>query len=1041
MSLMVPLMLLGGLAVSAHGQGSDSLLIMVVEEDNTRVRDGLKFTLYGPAGVPQHIETKEGFLVVPVAAWSRIVGPVVDGGEEYIPIDLWILEPIGEQQPIVLKRARVLRLVELYPWIDGRPVKAHYRLELEKAGPSYPDVISWSHGIDGLKELVGLSEGEILVPLMPGFRLVGEFEVLGGDVSWTAELTNLVREAQQISLLQVIYPHALAAVEGVSTTTRYGLERLAESGIYLGYQLSKLRTAEQKLSESKEAFERGLLAEAYHLLRKAYVDVVGVNSVLSSYGEGWTSGGVLLPLFMVLGALTLSHLVLSEKRSVVLAGLSFLSIVTFGYMAATFPAMLPSDAWGWSILLYSVLITLGLIWSIPSLSLEVKTYRGVALLAASTLAFSVAKRFLKTRPLRTWMMVAMATITVSSTLLLLNTSLEGNVFVSSPLERVSPPGIIHIVAYSRDYRYDNPAHIETRYTDFIRSLGLKVGLRAETPIAPPSGREYFINYRSYYLRGVIGVDGETPLSRQLSGCIVEGNLEGIRSGSQAAIISSDLAANIGETVGSEIDVNGLPLKVVGILSTDCPTYIKDVDGYFVSTLVQPPMSTVTPAGWSNIVITGFEEARRLGAIPTKIYATGGGDREIYRLAETISLHTNLKVSVIESDGRVFVFNFVGLTGISGGEVLIVAGIAFLNLLVASLANYYERRGEFFTMSTLGLNPGHILLLSAAEALLLSIVASYLGILVTLGVLGIAPRVAPIPIDFKLSPESAFGVLVLSSVIFVSSHLFSVRKSIILSTPAQTWKWALTKTLDEEGYWTIDLPARVKASKIRHFITYMSSRLSEYSYTTTVNINVLGIEERPDLDVYRLKFIYSSTEQRAFRAICMLEVCRQGEWSSVLLRTKIEAQDARFVDQYIREVAQLIRQFIIEYTSLTIRILVPFGRDTAYLQPLLSVYNPSEVKLVWRGDSEEGLQRAVELLERNTVRVDVVRLGSSDSLVSDTRAVIEAARGCDLICISSDDGYLSSIALLTAQRLDKRICIVRDSNVVEATPTSLFEQLR
>ncbi len=1044
-TLFIVLYILVSCAVASTQDVAQSMIVFtVLRSDNRPVEDGVRFVLQEPSGSKVVLETVGGRLVVPAIMGARLVGPLVGSGEAYLTINtsLESFTDSGLEPVIVLERAVIVKFVELFPWIDGSPLVVHYRLELEGGGSTYPKTMRWSHNVDELKRIVGLGEGEVLVPLSLGYRLYGEFEAAGGGMaSWTADLTGLIRKAQVVSLLHAIYPQAMSLVEGVASETWAKLEDLTGRGVYLGYQIARVERASERIESSRELFEQGRLDEAYQLLRRAYMDLVGVSAVLSGYEGRWVSGGILFPLFMVLGALTFSHLVFGEKKSSILAGLGLITAITFGLMAVSYPFLLPGDAWGWSALLYSILAMLGLFLSIPSLGLEVKTQRGVALLAASSLAFSVAKRFLKTRPMRTWIMVAMATITVSSTLLLINTGFESEVFVSSPLEKASPPDTPYIIAYSREYRYDNLAAVDTRYVSFFRSLGLNVGLRAETPIAPPSGTEYYINNKRYNLRGIIGVSGNNPLPKELSQCIISGEVDSVGVQSSASVISQDLAENLGITVGSQIIVNMLKLRVVGIIGIDCPTYLKDVDGYFASTLIQPPMSPVTPAGWSNIIVTGFDEAVRLGAIPTKIYATGGGDDKIYELAEVISLHTNLKVRVIKSGGEVYVFNLVGLRGISGGEVLVVAGIAFLNLLVASLANYYERRGEFFTMSTLGLNPGHIMLLTLAEALFLGTVSAFLGVLVTLVVLKIVPAVAPIPIDFKLSMESLMGILTLSAIIFITSHTVSVRRSIILSTPAQTWKWTLTKTLDDEGYWKVELPAKLKASRIKHFTTYISSRLSEYSYTTTVNINVQGVEEDVTVGVHRIRFIYSSTEQRAFRAVCILEVYRRGEWCSLVLRSKIEAQDARFIDQYIREITQLIRQFTIEYASLTIRVLAPLGRDLGHILPLLSVYNPSEVKLVWRGTSEEDLRRAVEELERNMVRVAVVRLSSSGSIASDARTVIEAAKDCDLVCISSDDGYLSSIALLTAQRLNKRICIVRDSTVVEATAASLWEQLR
>lgn len=1039
--IFMSFLLLGSAFAGDEVSASDVLVFKVIERGEGIVEDGLRFVVLDLSGPVEYVETRDGMLNVSRRAGYRLIGPLIDDEGAYLPVNIYLTEHFEGEAIIILERAVKVRLVELYPWIDGRPLEARYRLELVNSSLGYPRVLYWSHGEDLFKRALGLRDGEILVPVSPGYRLFVEFEAAGdGGFSWSSEMTEAVKGGEIVSLLRAIYPKALETVNEEARRIRESLDWLAVSGVYLGYQRNRLEDAEQRIKLSGGMFEDGRIAEAYHLLRKAFIDLRGISSVLVGYETEPYSGSILVPLFLVLGALTLSHLVLNEKRVHIAAGVAFLSLIVFGFMALSFPALLPRDAWGWSALLYSVLIMLGLVWSLPSLSLEIRTQRGVALIAAASLAFSVAIRFLRTRPIRTWLMVAMATITVSSALLLVNTGVEGGVFVSSPIEKVSPIDIPHIIIYSRDYRYDNLAPVDTRYVEFLRSLGLSVGVRAETPIAPPSGRTYLINFREYNLRGVIGVEGETPIKRQLSGCLLEGSIDDIGDG-PSSLLSSDLASSVGASVGSSINVNGRVLKVAGILRTDCPTYMKDVDGYFVSTLVKPPMSPVTPAGWSNIIVTGLEEAQRLGGLPTKIYVTGRGDEAIYGLAEVISLHTDLKVRVVKTSGDVFVFNLLNMAGIKGGEVLVVVGIAFLNLLVASLANYYERRGEFFTMSTLGLNPGHILLLSGAEALLLGIVASYLGVLATLSVLGVIPRLAAIPIDFKLTQESMLGVFALAIVIFVSSHLLSVRKSVILSTPAQTWKWALSKTLDEEGYWVVELPARIKASKIRHFITYMSSRLSEYSFTTTVNINVLGVEEDHEGDMCALKFIYSSTEQRAFRASCLLEVYRRGEWSSVILRLKVEAQDARFVDQYIREVAQLLRQFIIEYTSLTVRILVPLSRENAHLRPLLSVYNPSEVKLVWRGYDERDLERAVRLLEREMVRVEIVRLDPTGSIVAHAKTVIDAARDCDLICISSDDGYLSSIALLTAQRLEKRICVVKDSEVVEATPMGILEQLR
>jgi len=956
----------------------------------------------------------------------------------------WLGVETGEGGSEVTSYAgwRRVKLFDLYPWIDGRPLSANYRLEIYGLEPERATIVTWSHGVDKLKEAVGLGVGEVLLPRTDKFRLVAEFEALSGPhLSWEADITGIVREAERVSLLSVIYPRALEEVKRMASEASSRLRALSESGIYLGYQEKRLVSAEKLIGWSESLFSHGKLTEAYKSLRQAYIDLTGVISVISSYEGSIPTTSLALSFFLVLGAFVFSIFIIGDNVTRILLLTVVLSSLTLGFTALSNQSILPRDAWSWSILLYSTLLLIGMVFVLRNVGVDVKTHRGVALLGAATLAFSMAKRFLRSRPIRTWIMVAMASITVSSVLLLVNSSVAGGVFISAPLERVEQPGETYIVAYSRDYRFDNLSPINTGYIYFVEGLGLKVGARAETPISPPTGNRYLINGRDYYLKGIVGVTGDVPFLNKLANCLIEGGIEDLIRDNTAAIISRDIADTFQTHTGSFLNVNGRTLRVVGIIGTDCYTYLKDVDGYFASTLIQPPQSPISPSGWSNIIVTGLRESLVLGAKPTKIYASGINQSRGSELAYLISLHTGLKVRLIEPSGEVSLFNLVSLTGVSGVEVMVVVVIAFLNLLVAAIANYYERRGEFLTLSTLGLNPAHIVLLSISEAVILAIISSYLGSLMAIAVLGIAPSFSHIPIDFKLSPESVSGALMMSTLIFIAAHTLSVRKSIIQSTPAHAWKWSLVATLDDEGYWVVGLPARIKASRIRHFMTYLSSRLGEYSYTTTVKIDVQGVDEDMEAKIFKLRFIYSSTEKRSFRASCILEVSAPKEWGEVILKSRIEAQELRFHEQCVREVVQLLRQLIMDFTALTVRVLVPLSRDMSHIHPLLNVYSPNEVKIVCKGSKESELMKAAGELEEKMVRVVVVRLGSESTLADDAKTVLEVAKSCDLICISSDDGYLSSLALLAAQRLDKRVCIVRGSEVIETTPLNLYEYLR
>jgi hypothetical protein len=1014
--------------------------------------DGFVFYVLQRGGIVREITVSNGTLELPISAGYRLVGPAARGEAVYLPVDL----PLGPHwidghSTIVLERAARIRISDQYPWIDGGPTRASYRVETYTAGGNYSGFFTWPHGPSELKRILGLGEEEILVPLRSEYKLYAKLQARDADGSPIVVEVDLTEKAKELlslgdsrlSLLPLIFDLALGQVADRLSYTDEALHSLQREGVYLGYQRERLERVRTWMKQAERNAEEGLWAEAYFQLRKAFVEIENIGNVVGAYQGTGERGGLVFPLFLILASLVLTGLIGGEGRTAVLTATALLSGAMLLFITLFYPFLIPRDAWGWAALFYTALVMLGMILGIGSLGVEVKTYRGVALLSAASLAFSLSRRFLRSRPLRTWLMICMASITVAATLLLINSGAEGQIFGSQVIDRVEARGTHYLVLYGVDYRYDNPSDISLDYLPYLRSIGSKESVRAETPIYPPSGVQYLFNGSRYNLRGVIGVGGQPPFLAEVGECLLDGSLSEVGTRDGATIFSRDIAERLGLSVGSKVLVNGVPLMVSGILREECPTYLKDIDGYFASTLVQPPMSPVTPAGWTSILITGVDEALKLGATPTKIYLQPSDDTDPRRFAERVAYQTGLKIRLVTGDGEVYAFSLSRVTGIQGGEVVAVAGIALLNILVTSLANYYERRKEIFTMSTLGLNPAHIVLVSLAEATILAVVSSSIGVVMTLGILAAAPTLAEAAIDFKVNEWTALSMLGYTLAFFSVAHVVSVRRSIILSTPAQEWRWALTKTLDADGYWNVSLPARVRWDRVDRFLTYLISRLNEYSYTTTVKITVREVESAGEGEkrTRLLRFTYSSTEQRPFTSDTVLEVRRIEDKCEINLRCRIEAAHEKFIDQYVREIVQLIRQFIIEFASLTVRILVPVGVRRDHIPPLLNVYAPNELRIVFRGSAREERLEIISEVESRMVRVVPIQLSENNSLVESARALIEAAKECDLLCVSSDDGYLSALVFLTAQKLGKRICIVSGQEVVETTPESVWENFR
>jgi len=191
-------------------------------------------------------------------------------------------------------------------------------------------------------------------------------------------------------------------------------------------------------------------------------------------------------------------------------------------------------------------------------------------------------------------------------------------------------------------------------------------------------------------------------------------------------------------------------------------------------------------------------------------------------------------------------------------------LVILNISASMLGMVHERRNEIATLSSVGLNPTHIVALFMAEATVIGFIGGGLGYL--LGILGyrLVPNtfLGTLLVREKASAEWGLISLVLScSTAILASVIASMLASTII-TPSlmRRWRPEEDKKLIKTGQpSTVDLPVKVMPRELDEFTRFLLERLRQDSMVSDVRAEE-EVTERGSLR--RIMFRYSDTSTLA-----------------------------------------------------------------------------------------------------------------------------------------------------------------------------------
>ncbi len=312
------------------------------------------------------------------------------------------------------------------------------------------------------------------------------------------------------------------------------------------------------------------------------------------------------------------------------------------------------------------------------------------------------------------------------------------------------------------------------------------------------------------------------------------------------IISEKLSASIGAEVGDEINILGLRLKVIGIVSEEID-YYKDIDGSSLS----PKVTAVLEEGpakfqiisLTDTILVPYKLARDLDGKIFSIAVKSENKTQMLILADHLNTLSQQEYQVtVFFNGSLYKFGYVKGLSIKGTSLflmpLIISVLIIFNTVLGSV---YERKREISILSLVGLAPSEISMMfiaEAAEYAILSVVIGYLGGIMAAKIL---LQVGVLPLE--LFPQfTSTSMLIAMSIFILIVMCGSIYPSILsgrLVSPSRRRRWEIPEPVG--NIWEINMPFIVDEEEMIGFLSYLGNYLKN-NPQESFEIETISIQE-------------------------------------------------------------------------------------------------------------------------------------------------------------------------------------------------------
>jgi len=972
--------------------------------------------------------------VVPAGLRAVLYGPVLNASAPYVPVkyDFGRLEAGERLIKLRLVKGALYVLRTPMPSSDeSRPPTVEFSIT-PLTPLEGPYVLRYTPSMADVLVALGFRGNTFVIPAATPVNVT--YVIRGEKRSFTVSRGPITLAPGQLyedfEPARKLAEEALAASRKMLKVVKARLTWITKRGFYAGLSSQWIAQAEGLIKRADnlvgEKPEEAVVQsrEAYELLQNA------LRRLEELYSTAKANLSLLL-LVLLLSSLGLASIVVEEEAR--RPAISTAALVVLGILVyLTYPGISEISTMDLFVSLYVSFFVMILVLLLPRLLEDLRSESGLPVFAAVAAALSIAARNLRRRSLRTGLaLLSIVAMAVAVT----NLSSVSYYVMSRELVTSyrAPAGVDNALMAFKDGDFNAEEILYVSSQPEVLDYGFKID---SVPRRDPYA---YVALRA--VRGFVSFYGYAPLLAQLAGAVTPPNaLRELLSRGDAVLVS-ETWRRAGIRLGDSITIGGLKLRVVGFYDLSIGQ-LKDLGNHEFLPKVVRPDGTVSYAHPDDIVILSPEAALKLGGRIVRVYAKVSTTAELLELAKRLSSQVGYVVVARPAGGLVRVYYVGSAVEFRGGEALLPIALVFINVGMVVLASVYERRREIFTLASVGLNPTHIFMVFLSEAFLLGFVGGSLGYILSFGILKLM-QVAGIvvPVDVKTSTLDLLAVVGLSTLSSAVAAVIPALRASAYATPSLRRRWRLEAEL-VGGEWRVEIPARIPASKAPHFADFVVERLREEEYGIERAVRDIRLSKRIEGErmVYEIEFTYSRGGNRPFTAWSRLIVRPVSpEFYGVMLATRPQSVYMRFSQSYVQEVTSFVRNIVLEWASLRVRLLAPVGADPSAVVSLVRHYHPQLVILVSRrGDRRvvREVRRRIRSLGLRPPAMELIDLRgrSINELVNEVRSLLVKA---DIVALDSDDGALSAAVALAAALEGRRVSILRDGRVEEVSVDKLF----
>ena len=847
------------------------------------------------------------------------------------------------------------------------------------------------------------------------------------------------------------------------------LQDAEDAGFLVKTERRDLLEALSLVDKSMVSMKKESYYESFATLRSAYLLTAETTGRLQGLFMVSSQSAPILTFFFTFIAIAITSLILErgagldvtvkEKHFVTIPVSPLITTAVYTSLLGLFFILFP----GCQLIPFTTFTAIGVfsllfgqiaVMVLPRLLAEKRTEgRYIAFRSAVIAVFSIACRNLRRRKMRTTLSIVTIMILVFGFIALTSVAPSyGLVSRHLGASKVSADALSIRVPHSPETLFDPLPSEFLPWLEKQPNVTLVAPKAENFPLLYALGTLYTSSNALMAVQGVLGIvpSLESKVT-MINNIVIQG--EYLQDNDyDGVLISSSLAARLGVKVGEPLYGFGKRFFVRGLFDSGLMEKLLDLDGNFMIPMRASYVGYYACVG-DEIIVTTFETALTLPSVAISRVIVQLKDPEgLLNFARTIALVHEYEtwVSIEGTLYAQYVGSYMEEKGL--GSIPLLMSLVLLNISLTMLGSVNERRPEIAAMSSIGLNPTHIIALFMAEATVLGFVGGGLGYL--LGISGYRVATAPVlgalQVREKVSAEWGILALLLSIIAAVLASALPAIKASTIVTPSLLRKWRLEETGSPKQVgrpWTVDLPVKLRPREVDTFVSFIQKRLQSLAGGSPSFLERIEGLKREDADtgegpLKRLSLKHYYREDKSLGTNNELIVSRPV--GKDYFDAQLVSLPLRGVRESVHRVVTYVRRLIFEWNTMTFKVATPVDQSLSQLYTLINVYNPTSLFIASSEfDFQKRLKLLAERLDLEGIRVPELVVYQMNPLdIEECRKKTEEmVSRANVVCLSGGSSSICAALAMNAAKQDKMMCHVVDSRSQEEQRANPFHVLK